>query len=69
MREVTERPEAVKAGTARLIGTDRSSIIEKVTVLLTDSKAMRIMSETKNRFGDGKASRCIIETLKLINHG
>jgi UDP-N-acetylglucosamine 2-epimerase (non-hydrolysing) len=55
-------------GTARLIGTDRSSIIEGTALLLTDSKAMRTMSEAKNPFGDGTASRRIIETLKLIDH-
>jgi len=68
MREVTERPKAVFVGTARLIDADRTSIIGNVSALLTDSKAMLSMSETKNPFGDGKASMCIIETLKLINH-
>lgn len=63
IREVTERPEAVNVGTARLIGTDRSSIIEKTALLLTDSKAMRTMSEGKNPFGDGKASNKIIQIL------
>jgi UDP-N-acetylglucosamine 2-epimerase (non-hydrolysing) len=69
MREVTERPEGIKAGTARLVETDRSNIIEGVAVLLTDSKALWNMSETINPFGDGTASQRIIERLKLINHG
>lgn len=55
LRDNTERPEAVTAGTAKLVGTNVSAIVEEVTKLLTDHVAYREMSESKNPFGDGKA--------------
>ena len=63
MRETTERPEAVEAGTVRLVGTDADSIVRHVEELLDDRELYRRMSETHNPYGDGQASRRIIEAL------
>jgi UDP-N-acetylglucosamine 2-epimerase (non-hydrolysing) len=56
MREKTERPEGVSAGTARLVGTDREKIVTEVTHLLDDSEAYASMSRAHSPFGDGKAA-------------
>lgn len=64
MRETTERPEAVDAGTVKLVGTDRDAIIDEVTSLLNDSDAYETMSRAHNPYGDGKACERIIATLK-----
>jgi UDP-N-acetylglucosamine 2-epimerase (non-hydrolysing) len=56
MRENTERPEAVKAGCARLVGTDKNKIVSEVRKLLTDTKAYDAMSRVANPYGDGKTS-------------
>ena len=63
LRETTERPEAVKAGTARLIGTDRSRIVDEVSMLLTDSDAYAAMANAVNPYGDGKASQRTIDAM------
>jgi UDP-N-acetylglucosamine 2-epimerase (non-hydrolysing) len=63
MRETTERPEAVEAGTVRLVGTDKKRIVEEASKLLADSEAYNAMSMTHNPYGDGKASTRIVETL------
>ncbi len=55
MRENTERPEAVTAGTVRLIGTVEDRVFDEVTTLLTDSAAYSAMAEAVNPYGDGKA--------------
>jgi len=55
MREVTERPEAVEAGTVRLVGTNIKTIVDSVTQLLTDSNAYAAMAQSINPYGDGKA--------------
>lgn len=65
MRETTERPEAVEAGTVRLVGTDPGKIFEETARLMTDDNAYRIMSQCHNPYGDGKAVGRIIESLKL----
>jgi UDP-N-acetylglucosamine 2-epimerase (non-hydrolysing) len=57
MRENTERPEAVEAGTVRLIGTDEERIVTDVSRLLTDADAYAAMSGATNPYGDGSASR------------
>lgn len=62
-RETTERPEAVQAGTVRLVGTDVEEIIKWTTRLLTDEKAYHEMSIAHNPYGDGKAVPRIIEKL------
>ncbi|HUI30058.1 MAG TPA: UDP-N-acetylglucosamine 2-epimerase (non-hydrolyzing) [Candidatus Acidoferrales bacterium] len=61
MRETTERPEAVEAGTVKLVGTDRKKIVDNVSMLLTDSKEYLAMSRAHNPYGDGKASRRIVK--------
>ncbi|MBA8792692.1 UDP-N-acetylglucosamine 2-epimerase (non-hydrolyzing) [Friedmanniella endophytica] len=56
MRETTERPEAVEAGTVELVGTDTRTIVARVTQLLTAPDAYRRMAQAVNPYGDGKAS-------------
>jgi UDP-N-acetylglucosamine 2-epimerase len=63
MRENTERPEGVAAGTARLVGTDIEQIVSNATRLLDDPAAYRGMAETHNPYGDGRASARIVEEL------
>jgi len=59
MREATERPEGVQAGTARLVGTDREKIVAETLRLLDEPEAYRAMSAAHNPYGDGKAARRI----------
>lgn len=63
LRNTTERPEAVTAGTVRLVGTDADTITENLTELLTDPAAYAAMSEAHNPYGDGKAARRIVDAL------
>ncbi len=63
MRETTERPEGVEAGTARLVGTDRQRIVAETRRLLGDPEAYAAMARAHNPFGDGKASRRIVDVL------
>lgn len=56
MRENTERPEAVDAGTVRLVGTDENRIVDEVQTMLTDDDAYRKVSNTTNPYGDGTAA-------------
>ena len=63
MRETTERPEGVKAGTARLIGTDEDRIVSEVFNLLDDTDAYAAMAKAHNPFGDGQSSRRIVEIM------
>ena len=65
MRDTTERPEAVTAGTVRLVGTDVEAITEAVKELLTDSAAYKRMSLAHNPYGDGHACHRITEALLL----
>lgn len=55
MRENTERPEAVTAGTVRLVGTDEKRIESEVNTLLTDAESYRLMAQATNPYGDGRA--------------
>ncbi len=64
MRDTTERPEAVTAGTVLLVGTDRSQIVAETERLLKDSEHYGAMSRAHNPYGDGKASERIAEVLK-----
>ncbi|WP_313669136.1 non-hydrolyzing UDP-N-acetylglucosamine 2-epimerase [Atlantibacter sp.] len=64
MRETTERPEAVKAGTVRLVGTDKTRIVAEVSRLLHDDREYHIMSKAHNPYGDGKACARILHALK-----
>lgn len=63
MREVTERPEAVAAGTVRLVGANRERIAANVAELLTDDDAYRQMAWAHNPYGDGRACERIIDIL------
>ena len=63
MRENTERPEGVAAGTARLVGSDVDRIISTASRLLDDPAAYRGMAEQHNPYGDGHASAHILEEL------
>ncbi len=64
MRNTTERPEAVDAGTVKLVGTDADAIVENVSELLNDENLYHKMSETINPYGDGKACERIIAALR-----
>lgn len=64
MRDTTERPEAVEAGTVRLLGTDADLICEAVQELLTDTALYATMSQAHNPYGDGKACERILGFLK-----
>lgn len=64
MRDTTERPEAVEAGTVKLVGTDAAAIVSNVTELLRNKEMYRQMSETHNPYGDGRACQRIIDALK-----
>ncbi|EHD19708.1 MULTISPECIES: non-hydrolyzing UDP-N-acetylglucosamine 2-epimerase [Brenneria] len=64
MRDATERPEAVEAGTVRLVGTDVVKIVDTVSRLLTDDNEYQAMSRAHNPYGDGHACRRIIDALK-----
>lgn len=67
MRDVTERPEAVDAGTVSLVGTNKDRIIKEVEKLLTDDKFYQAMSKSHNPYGDGKAVEKIINVIHNID--
>lgn len=64
MRDTTERPEAVDAGTVKLVGTDVARIVASVSELLSDDKAWQAMNHAHNPYGDGKACGRILQALK-----
>ena len=64
MRDTTERPEAVEAGTVLLVGTNREKIEQGVSMLLDDADTYRRMSEAVNPYGDGLACERIVEALR-----
>lgn len=66
MRDTTERPEALEAGTVKLVGTDVETMIAEVDELLNSQSAYDKMSFAHNPYGDGKASRRIVENLKQV---
>jgi len=63
LRKTTERPEAIEAGTAKLVGTDRDPIFREADRLLSDRQAYREMSTKANPYGDGNASERIVDIL------
>ena len=63
MRDTTERPEAVEAGTVKLVGTDYYKIVSEVSRLINDYEYYSTMSEAVNPYGDGKACKRIIQSL------
>ena len=64
MREVTERPEALEAGTVRLVGSARQDIVDAVNNLLTDPELYKQMSSAPNPYGDGQAAQRICKILQ-----
>lgn len=64
MRTSTERPEAVEAGTVKLVGTDPACIVREVSLLLDDEAAYRRMSRAVNPYGDGHACQRIVQILQ-----
>ena len=68
LRDTTERPEAVDAGTVKLIGTDRERVYEEAKKLLTDESEYSRMAESVNPYGDGKAAARIIQAI-LYHYG
>ena len=63
MRDTTERPEAVEAGTVKLVGTNKQTIVDETMRLLNNSEAYRKMAYAHNPYGDGSASEKIMEAL------
>ncbi len=68
LRDTTERPEAVQAGTVKLIGTERSRVYEEAKLLLTDEEEYHRMAESCNPYGDGHASERILQAI-LYHYG
>ena len=68
MRDTTERPEAVNAGTVKLVGTDQRLIVEETNRLLTDAAHYEAMSRAHNPYGDGQACARIISFLNELNN-
>ena len=66
MRDVTERPEAIEAGTVRLVGADRGRIVANVAELLDNEASYLAMSKAHNPYGDGKACARIISILREV---
>lgn len=64
MRETTERPEAVAAGTAQLVGTDAAVIIQAVTQLLENNQAYQTMAQASNPYGDGQSAQQIVQIIR-----
>jgi UDP-N-acetylglucosamine 2-epimerase (non-hydrolysing) len=69
MRETTERPEGVAAGTAKLVGTDKDRIVSEIFNLLDDSEAYAAMSRAHNPFGDGKSGERIARIIANAHRG
>lgn len=65
-RALTERPEALEAGTVKLVGTEGGAIVDAANVLLSDDAAYRAMSRAMNPYGDGKACARIIKCLETL---
>jgi UDP-N-acetylglucosamine 2-epimerase (non-hydrolysing) len=64
MRDTTERPEAVEAGTVKLVGTNKETIIKEAQNLLDNVEEYNKMSKAHNPYGDGKACERIIQFLR-----
>jgi UDP-N-acetylglucosamine 2-epimerase (non-hydrolysing) len=69
MREKTERPEAVEAGTVKLVGTDEETIVGQACLLLDDEEERQRMSRVHNPYGDGQASRRIADAIAGFRQG
>lgn len=66
MRDTTERPEAVLAGTVKLVGANYQKIVDGVSQLILDDHSYNLMSKANNPYGDGQASKRIVEIIKNI---
>jgi UDP-N-acetylglucosamine 2-epimerase (non-hydrolysing) len=66
MRDTTERPEGIAAGTAKLVGADKKSIVAEASRILSDETIYRAMAEAVNPYGDGKAAKRIVEAIDLF---
>ena len=66
MRDTTERPEALEAGTVKLVGTDFDKIVNEISALLENRECYERMSQAVNPYGDGKACERIVKTFKEI---
>ena len=66
LRDTTERPEALEAGTALLVGTDVEKIVATCTNLMNDTSAYAAMSRAVNPFGDGHAAERIVAALESV---
>jgi UDP-N-acetylglucosamine 2-epimerase (non-hydrolysing) len=64
MRDTTERPEAIEAGTVQVVGTDRKKIFDSVSALLTDPGHYERMAKAVNPYGDGKACQRIVQAIR-----
>ncbi|GIW49136.1 MAG: UDP-N-acetyl glucosamine 2-epimerase [Caloramator sp.] len=63
LRDVTERPEAVEAGTVKVIGTDEENVYKEAEILIKDQRAYKAMANAVNPYGDGQASRRIVDAI------
>lgn len=68
MRDTTERPEALEAGTVKLVGTDYQKIVSEVSALIDDKDYYTSMAEAVNPYGDGRASSRIVDHLSRLNN-
>jgi UDP-N-acetylglucosamine 2-epimerase (non-hydrolysing) len=66
LRDCTERPEGIEAGTVRLVGTETETIVKTAAGLLADSTEYRKMSEAVNPYGDGRACERILQALESV---
>jgi UDP-N-acetylglucosamine 2-epimerase (non-hydrolysing) len=66
MRDTSERPEAIDAGTVLLVGTDTRTIVDAAQRLLDDDDAYRSMSMAHNPYGDGKAAQRIVDAIETF---
>ncbi len=69
MRDTTERPEAVSAGTVKLVGTSRQGIVDECERLLSDDHAYQSMALAHNPYGDGQAAARIVDVIQSIYRG
>jgi len=69
MRDTTERPEGVEAGTVKLVGTQTSKIVAEATQLLTDEAAYEAMASVVNPYGDGQAADRIVRQIAQFLEG
>lgn len=69
LRDVTERPEAIAAGAARLVGRTRHEVVEAVSVLLTDRDHFARMTRASDVYGDGKATARVLDAISDLMTG